>query len=125
MPKVKIDNLDAAVMAELDQFAGLMPELIEKAQKTAAKAAVRTIKAKAPGSGEYARGWKTKTEKTRTGTSTVVYQGDTPGLPHLLEFGHAKVNGGRTRAFPHIAPAEQEAMRIYEDELTKGVENGA
>lgn len=125
MPKVTIANLDAAVMAELDRFAGMMPEVIEKAQKAAAKAAIRTIKAKAPGDGEYARGWKQKTEKTRTGVVTTVYQGEKPGLPHLLEFGHAKVNGGRTRAFPHIAPAETEAMRIYEDELTRGVEDGA
>lgn len=125
MPKVKIGNLDAAVMAELDQFAGMMPEVIEKAEKVAAKAAVRSIKAKAPGSGEYARGWKTKTEKTRTGVVTTVYQGDAPGLPHLLEFGHAKVNGGRTRAFPHIEPAETEAMKVFEDELTRGVEDGA
>lgn len=28
-----------------------------------------------------------------------------PGLPHLLEKGHAKSGGGRTRAFEHVKPA--------------------
>ncbi len=36
---------------------------------------------------------------------------------HLLEFGHALRKGGRTRAFPHIAPAEEKAAQILEKEV--------
>ena len=54
--KVTTSNLDEAVMAELDAFALALPEEIAKAQKAAAKTAIKNIKAKAPGSGRYAKG---------------------------------------------------------------------
>ena len=39
-------------------------------------------------------------------------------IGHLLEFGHAKQNGGRTRAFVHIKPIADEMVKKYE----KGIE---
>lgn len=126
--KVSPDNLDEAIMAELDQFAGMLPGEIEKAQKAAAKSAVKELKTASPGKGRYGKGWKTKTTKTRTGAETVIYNGDVPGLAHLLEFGHPIVSGGRTvgqaKAFPHIEPTEKNVVDVYEKELTKVLENG-
>ena len=45
-----------------------------------------------------------------------------PGLPHLLEKGHAKVGGGSVAGREHIAPAAEEAFKKLEDELDKGIE---
>ena len=117
--KTTVDNLDQAVMEELDKYAGMLPDEIEAAQKAVAKTVVKQLKTTSPKRGKqrYAKGWKSTTTKTRTGAETVIYQGKLPGLPHLLEFGHPKVNGGRTKAIPHIQPAEQEAIRLYEDEI--------
>ena len=125
---MKTDDLAQACREILDEFYMMLPDDIAKAQKTAAKRAVRTLKANSPGDGRYHKGWKTKTEQTRTGATTVIYQGEQPGLAHLLEFGHPIVSGGRTvgqaRAFPHIEPVEREVIDAYEKELEKVLENG-
>ena len=42
-------------------------------------------------------------------------------LAHLLENGHAKRGGGRVRAIPHIAPAEQMGIEQLESDITKAL----
>ena len=131
MPKATVQDLDKVVMGELTAYAGLLPESFIEAQKAAAKVAIREIKANPAriGSGKYVREFKTKQEKTRLGGKTTIYNGSRPGLPHLLEYGHAIVAGGRrvgqAKAFPHLKAAEEKAMDVYEKELEKRLENGS
>lgn len=118
------DQAEMFVKNELDQFAGVLPRILLEAQKKAAKAAVKSLKNTSPTrTKEYSKGWKSKTTETRLGASTTIYNGRKPGLAHLLEFGHPKVNGGRTKPFPHIKKVEEDAMDAYEKAVKEGVEN--
>lgn len=67
------------------------------------------------GKGDYAKGWTRTVEKKRLQTYATVHgKRPTYALAHLLEFGHAMRQGGRSRAITHIAPvndwAQDEAM---------------
>ena len=42
-------------------------------------------------------------------------------LAHLLEHGHAKRGGGRVRAIPHIAPAEEVGAEQLEQDILRGL----
>lgn len=66
---------------------------------------------------KYSSGWKGKAEKSYNRVSAVIYN-DHPAQTSWLEYGHATVNGGRTRAFEHIKPVEQK----IKDEFEKRVE---
>ena len=56
--------------------------------------------------------------------SLVCFAGHSPKkyqLAHLLEKGHAKRGGGRTKAMPHIAPAEENAVKELENDIKKAL----
>ena len=65
------------------------------------------------GTGEYSKGWTTRFEAGRMSTQGVIYNGKVPGLPHLLEHGHALRNGGRSKGVPHIAPVEDKISEEF------------
>lgn len=61
--------------------------------------------------GRYGTGWTYTIEEKRLWTEATIYNSKYPGLPHLLEHGHATRGGGRTGEFVHIAPVEDEVER--------------
>ncbi len=75
------------------------------------------------GKGKYRKSWSVKkTLETPTSLSVAVHSKTQYQLTHLLEYGHAKRNGGRTQAKVHIAPAEQLGIKTFENAIKRGVE---
>lgn len=115
-------EIEKAMKEQLD----LANEAVNKSVDKVAKETVNELGSTSPRkSGHYAEGWATKEGKTATRSkSAVVWNKKHYQLTHLLEFGHAKVNGGRVAARPHIGSAEQKAIKSFEDELRRGIEHG-
>lgn len=119
MAKVTIDGLADAVAKELADYNQDVTDGVKKEVKQVAKEMTQRLKQTSPkDSGDYAAGWREKTEfESAEDIRERVYNAKKPQLTHLLEHGHAKQNGGRVNGNPHIGPAEQEA----EKKLTNGV----
>ncbi|MBQ9032845.1 MAG: HK97 gp10 family phage protein [Parasporobacterium sp.] len=120
--KIQIDQLADAVNEQMEEYSKLSAEVVKTAVTKAGNAVKRDIGANAPKkTGRYAKSWRTKkTEESSTEVEVTVYSPTRYMLAHLLEHGHAKRGGGRVRAIPHIAPAEEAA----EEEFLKDIERG-
>ena len=117
--RVRIDQMAHVIMEGLQEYADLATDDLKKAVKKAGDEAKKDIQANAPvKTGAYKKSWTVKTTKeTSNAMEVVVHSRNRYQLAHLLEFGHAKRGGGRTKAIPHIAPAEQRAAEILEREV--------
>ena len=121
--KVNIDGLAAAIEKELQDYSNLATDDMKKAVRKAGNSVKKDIAETAPKkTGKYAKSWTVKTMKdSATELELTVHSRNRYQLAHLLEHGHAKRNGGRTRAFPHIAPAEEKAVEQLEQEIRKSL----
>ncbi|MGG6831961.1 UNVERIFIED_CONTAM: HK97 gp10 family phage protein [Streptococcus canis] len=126
MSKVKIDSLSSEVMKELEKYADVTTENVKKAVQNAGKTVRDEIKSSAPSdTGKYSKSWTVKTvRETSNSLELVVHSRNRYQLTHLLEFGHAKRGGGRVSARPHIAVAEEKAIRVFEEEIKEAISNG-
>lgn len=113
---VKVEKLADAVMEGLTEYAGAVAEDIKAAAATAATDCVSELKKTSPkDTGSYRKGWKkTKAYESSTEVRYTVHNATDGQITHLLEFGHAKRNGGRVEAIPHIAEAERNAIETME-----------
>ncbi len=121
--RVKIDQMAHVIMEGLQEYADLATDDMKAAVKKAGNEAKKDVQLGAPvKSGRYKKSWTVKTTKENSNSLEVtVHSRNRYQLAHLLEFGHAKRGGGRVRAFPHIAPAEQKAAELLEKEVERAL----
>lgn len=121
--RVKIDQMAHVIMEGLQEYADLATDDMKAAVKKAGNEAKKDVQAGAPvRSGKYKKSWTVKTTKENSNSlELTVHSRNRYQLAHLLEFGHAKRGGGRTKAFSHIAPAEQRATELLEKEVERAL----
>ena len=111
-----IDNMAAEIMKGLTEYADLANESMKKAVKKTATEVKKEISANAPkDTGAYAKSWTAKkTKENSHSLEMTVHSKNRYQLAHLLEKGHAKRGGGRVSGKPHIAPAEEKGVQLFE-----------
>lgn len=117
--KTPIDKLQANIDKLLSAYAESVNKDVSQLAKDFAKKGALAVKqsAQAKGWGEhtgYAQGWTSQFIENRYSAQGVIFNKTVPGLPHLLENGHALRNGGRSRAIPHIAPVEEKLVQEFQ-----------
>ena len=116
---IRIDDLAREVMKGLDEYADVTTEQVKRAVRKAGNTVRKEIQQNAPkNTGDYAKSWAVKKVRESSHTlEVVVHSKNRYQLTHLLEFGHCLRNGGRTRAMPHIAPAEEKGIEQLEKQI--------
>ena len=122
---VSVDQLADAINVALQEYATLATEDMKKCIADAGKTIRKEIRSHAPKeSGQYGKSWRVR--KVAEDSQTVTYMIYSPKryfLAHLLEYGHAKRNGGRVSARPHIAPAEETGEERLIKDLERALSN--
>ena len=119
--KCSIDGLADAIMEGLKEYSDLASSEVKGAVRKAGKLVKDEIAANAPKkTGAYSKSWSVKaTKETSESLELVVYSKNRYQIAHLLEHGHAKRGGGRVAGIPHIAPAEENAVKQLEEDIVK------
>lgn len=121
---LSVSEFETAVNAILAEYKDAIDADVAYVTKQVAKSTAENVRKNAPvRTGAYKKSIAVRPiEKRDDRAKSVVYAKDPHyRLTHLLEFGHAKVNGGRTNAFPHWSQAERQAIREYEDKLREAI----
>ena len=126
MPKIKPEELQTALMKQLMNYKEDIDEEVIETTDTITKEAIQELKETSPkGKGTrdkpYYRGWSPKVNKRQERYTKVIWNKTNYQLTHLLEFGHATRNGGRTRAFPHIRPVEEKYSTKFMERLLRKI----
>lgn len=127
--KVSVDNLAKEISKTLVEYIGVTEAAATSGVDETAKKALSQLRNAHPAGSEeygswneYNRGWTVK--KTKRDKTATIHNKDHYQLTHLLEKGHAKVNGGRTRALQHIAPVADMCDTELLNNIRRQIERG-
>lgn len=127
MAKINVDKLSLEVLRQLEIYRNNTLESVKRAVIETAKETAVELRETAPvgQTGDYAQSWTYRRDPDLRGAwrySMVVYSKKPDyRLTHLLEHGHAKVNGGRVSSKPHIKKAELRAIERLDQKLRKNI----
>lgn len=125
---VEVDELSKLISEYMSNYTQDVTDYVKKAVDVVAMETNEEIKKhitfKQP-TGKYVKAFRIKTSyKDRYNKRNTWYvAAPYYRLTHLLENGHALINGGRTRAFPHIKYGEEFAKKRMEELAKEAIEN--
>lgn len=127
MANISIDKLANEIANELSKYSQEVVEKVNVSSEKVGKAAVKRLKQTSPKrTKEYSKSWAMKTQAEVGQPHKRIIHARAPHyrLAHLLEYGHAKVGGGRVEGKPHIRPAEEEVIREFTRQVEEAIKNG-
>jgi hypothetical protein len=127
MANISIDQLAAEIAKGLAEYSQDVVEKVNVSSEAVGKAAVKQLKQTSPKRhGKYAKSWTMKTVPAVGQPHKRIVHAKAPHyrLAHLLEYGHAKVGGGRVEGIPHVRPAEEEVIREFTREVEEAIKRG-
>lgn len=122
--KISLENLGTEINKIFEEYKGdvesSLDEITKKVGKKGAQALKNESLAAFPDSKKhkkrYGSTWTSRADKERLYTTVTIYNSQ-PGLPHLLEYGHASRNGGRVDGREHISSVEESLIFEFEREV--------
>lgn len=125
--KISPDDLALEVSRILGEYKGATNLIVEQAMNITLKDARVDVEAMSPrgdraGKDSYAQSWRIEAPTWKKGVLRGRVYSTQYQLTHLLEHGHAMRQGGRARAIPHIAPANESAQIEFEYLIKEGLQ---